>query len=194
MSPDFLSSHPDFTSSPSFPLHPSLNGSFSNNPLEQYHFRTVQRIIREHPELTETEQPPVPSFEPKHTLKYNLRTTPIHPPSKMSAKQTMTWNGKWTPLPLTATPISFEASASTRLRAQHLYILTTCLARFFLFKYSPHSMVLIPHLNRRSRCQAPPRHPQSLRREARLRCCLQAGKYLPPYLPKQTSPFCELRT
>ncbi|CAF9921978.1 MAG: hypothetical protein ALECFALPRED_001987 [Alectoria fallacina] len=97
MSSSFLSSHPDFTSPPSLgplTLHPSFNGSFANNPIEQFHFRTIQRIVKEHPEFTETYQPPVPSFAPGLALKYNLRITPSHPPCKMSGKQTMTWNGE----------------------------------------------------------------------------------------------------
>lgn len=97
MSSSFLSSHPDFTSPPPLgplTLHPCLNGSFPNNPIEQLHFRTVQRIIKEHPEFAETYQLPVPCSEPGCALKYSLRTTPIHPPSKMSGKQTMTWNGE----------------------------------------------------------------------------------------------------
>lgn len=116
MSFTFLSSHPDFTSPPPLgplTLHPSLNGSFSNNPIEQFHFRTIQRIVKEHPEFTETYQPPVPSFEPTHALKYNLRTTPNHPPSKMSGKQTMNWNGKSAPhcLQTKCTDLQVPASA-----------------------------------------------------------------------------------
>ena len=97
MSSSFLSSHPDFTSPPSLgplTLHHSLDGNFSNNPLEQFHFRTVQRIIKEHPEFTETYTPPVPNFESEPARKYDLGSIPNHSPSKMSGKQTMNWNGK----------------------------------------------------------------------------------------------------
>ena len=118
MSSSFLSSHPDFTSPPPLgplTLHPCLNGSFSNNPIELLHFRTIQRIIKEHPEFTETYQLLVPSSEPGSALIYSLRTTPTHPPSKMSGKQTMTWNGESIFLPPTASKEVHMASATDLL-------------------------------------------------------------------------------
>ena len=102
MSFSFLPSHPDF----------------SNNPIELLHFRTIQHIIKEHPEFTETYQLLVPSSEPGSTLIYSLRTTPNHPPSKMSGKQTMTWNGESIFLPPTASKEVHIASATDP--AQHL--------------------------------------------------------------------------
>ena len=99
MSFSFLSSHPDF----------------SNNPIELLHFRTIQRIIKVNPEFTETYQLLVPSSEPGSTLIYSLRTTPTHPPSKMSGKQSMTWNGESIFLPPTASKEVHRASATDLL-------------------------------------------------------------------------------
>lgn len=118
MSSSFLSSHPDFTSPPPLgplTLHPSLYNSYSNNPIEHFHFRTVQRIVKEHPKFTEAYQLPVPCFEPARALKYSLRTTPTHRPIKMSGKQTMTWNGTFTFPPLTASKRGPRCRACSKL-------------------------------------------------------------------------------
>lgn len=164
MSSSFLSSHPDFTSPPPLgplTLHPSLNNSYSNNPIEHFHFRTVQRIVKEHPKFTEAYQLPVPCFEPARALKYSLRTTPTHRPIKMSGKQTMTWNGTFTFPPLTASKRvswSFGVELAQNLRNHSLCS--------WLIPQSHPLTALTPHLHRRSRRQASPRNPQSLRREA----------------------------
>lgn len=63
--------------------------------------RTILPSSSKHLESKKTYQPPVPSFEPRHAPKYNLRRIQDNPPSKMSGKQTMTWNGKSASLSLT---------------------------------------------------------------------------------------------
>lgn len=170
MSSSFLSSHPDFTSPPPslgpLTLHPSLNNSYSNNPIEKFHFRTVQRIVKEHSEFTEAYQLPAPRYESARALKYSLRRTPTHRPIKMSAKQTMTWNGTLYLPPLTASKNEFM---ELQLRACSSLDYSRIQQLSFWLMHQFHPLTeLIRHLHRRSQRQAPPRNPQSHRREAGL--------------------------
>ena len=170
MSSSFLSSHPDFTSPPPLgplTLHPSLKGSFANNPLEKYHFRTVQRIIENHPELTDTHQVTVSSSEPASLAsRYDFRLAANNPSAKMPGKKTMTWNGMSAFQPLTASKQSIEARASSL--PKHPATSTSALTELCSLLNHPAPNRADPHsqLHSRSRRQAPHHNPQRLQREA----------------------------